>query len=110
MDFLARLTFGYSSRILPQFQCERRYTVGGLFRTADPIPQRSQIFVVERQYPNVLIKLDRIPKALLGVLHATGDARVAGRLNAIMATLGCIARALSRMASACSMPSLRLTE
>ena len=31
--------------------------------------------------PNVLIKLDRIPKALLGVLHATGDAGVTGQVE-----------------------------
>jgi hypothetical protein len=88
MDFLARLTFGYGSRILAQFQCERRDAVGGLLRASDPIPNGSQIFIVERQSANVLIKLDRIPQALLGVLHATGGARVAGKVERITATLG----------------------
>ena len=80
----SRLVFAhprYGSRILPQFQSERRDAVGGLLQASDPIPQRSQIFIVERQYPNALIKLDRIPKALFRLLNATGDTCVAGQVE-----------------------------
>ena len=57
-------------------------------QVSNPIPQGSEIFIVERQFPNILIKLDRIAKALLGVLHATGDACIAGQVESLMATFG----------------------
>ena len=59
-----------------------------LLQPSNPIPQRSEIFIAERQCPNILIKLDRIAKALLGVLHATGDTGVAGEIESNQGTLG----------------------
>ena len=38
-----------------------RWCRGKLLETADPIPQGLQIFIIERQSTNALIKLDRIP-------------------------------------------------
>ena len=32
-----------------------------LFQTVDPVPQGLQIFIFERQSPNLLIKLDHMP-------------------------------------------------
>ena len=88
MDFFVRLTFGYSSRILPRFQSERRDPVGGLLRTSDPIPQGLQIFIVDRQFPHVLIKIDRMSKALFRLFHAARDARVAGQVECDHGNLG----------------------
>jgi hypothetical protein len=54
---------------------------GSLGKVSNPIPQGSQIFIIERQLANVFIKLDRMPQALFRFLHATGDARVAGKIK-----------------------------
>ena len=49
-----------------------------LLQSADPIPQRPEIFIVNRQSPNVLIKLNGMPQASFCLLHAARDAPVAG--------------------------------
>ena len=67
-----------------------------------------QIFI-ERQSTNAVIKLDGMPEALFRLLQAARDARVAGKIEDDQATLGCIACARSRMASAFSTLSVRLT-
>jgi hypothetical protein len=52
-----------------------------LLQSADPIPQRPEIFIVNRQSPNVLIKLNGMPQASFCLLHAARDARVAGKIE-----------------------------
>jgi hypothetical protein len=50
-----------------------------LFQTADPVPKGLQIFIVKRQFSNVLIKRDGMPQANFRLFHAARDARVAGK-------------------------------
>ena len=52
-----------------------------LLQSADPIPQRPEIFIVECQSPNVLIKLDGMPQANFRLFRAARDARVAGKVE-----------------------------
>ena len=52
-----------------------------LLQTADPVPQGLQIFIVERQFPNVLIKMDRMPQVLFRLFHAARDARITGEIE-----------------------------
>jgi hypothetical protein len=50
-----------------------------LVQICDPIPQGLQIFIVKRQFSNVLIKRDGMPQANFRLFHAARDARVAGK-------------------------------
>jgi hypothetical protein len=50
-------------------------------QSADPIPQGSKVFVVERHKPNVFIKIDGLPQPDFRLFHAPGDARVAGEVE-----------------------------
>ena len=53
----------------------------GLLRASNPIPQRSQIFIVERHPANVFIKLDRMPQSLFCLLHAARNASIARKVE-----------------------------
>ena len=50
---------------------------GLLLQSADPIPQWSKIFVVERRQPNVFIKIDGMPQPNFRFLHAPRGTSVA---------------------------------
>ena len=96
----------------PRFATIRREAQGikpcRLLQASDPIPQRAEIFIVKRQSANVLIKGDGMSQPYFRLLNTAHHTRV--RLKAIIATLGCIACARSKMASAFSTPSIRRTE
>ena len=55
---------------------------------SNPIPQRSQIFIVERQFANFFIKLDRMLKTSFRFLKATSDTCVAGQVESNHGNLG----------------------
>jgi hypothetical protein len=79
MDFFARLTFGYfkaGSSI--DFNASEGI---GLFRASDPIPQGLQIFILERQSSNALIKFDRMPESFLRLFEPARDSRVARKIE-----------------------------
>ena len=57
-------------------------------QVSNPIPQGSQILIIERQLPNVLIKFDGIPQPFLCLHHAPRDARVAGKVESDYGNLG----------------------
>jgi len=52
-----------------------------LLQIGDPIPQGLQIFIVDGQFPNALIKLDGMPQANFRILEAACDTRVAGQFE-----------------------------
>ena len=51
-------------------------------------PQGLQIVIVDRQFPNLLIKLNGMPQANFRLLNAAGDARVARRIECGHGNLG----------------------
>ena len=59
-----------------------------LLQSADPIPQGSKVFVVERHKPNVFIKIDGLPQPNFRLFRTSGDARVAGEVESDYGTLG----------------------
>jgi hypothetical protein len=79
-------------------------------KPASQFPQRAEIFIVNRQSPNVLIKLNGMPQASFCLLHAASDARVAGKAERDHGNLGMYRLRTQQMASAFSTPSIRLTE
>ena len=48
---------------------------------SDPVPQSSEIFVIEGQTPNVFIKIDGMLQSCFGLLHVTRDTRIAGEIE-----------------------------
>jgi hypothetical protein len=59
--------------------CRWRIKPCRLLQASDPIPQRPEIFIVNRQSTNVFIKRDGMPQANFRLFHAARDARVAGK-------------------------------
>ena len=80
-----------------------------LLEASDPVPQGLKIFIVERKSANGFIKIHRMPEALFRLFRAARDARITGEIEGNQVTLGCNFCARSRMASAFSMLSVRLS-
>jgi hypothetical protein len=57
-------------------------------QVSNPIPQRAQILIVERQFANVIIKLDRMPQVSFRIFHPARDACVAGKVECDNGNLG----------------------
>ena len=70
------------------FNVSQGIPLEGLLQARDPIPQWLEIFIVDRQFPNVLIKVDRMPHALFRLFHAARDARIAGKVEGDHGNLG----------------------
>jgi hypothetical protein len=79
-----------------------------LLQSADPIPQRPEIFIVNRQSPNVLIKPNGTPQPTFRPFHAACDARITGKVESDHRNLGM--NGLRRHQNGFRLPSLRLTE
>ena len=72
---------------------------GEATRNRDPIPQGLQIVIVDRQFPNLLIKLNGMPQANFRLLNAASDARVARRIECDHGNLGMYGLRPQQMAS-----------
>jgi hypothetical protein len=59
-----------------------------------PTPQRSQIFIVERQPANLFIKLDRMLQVSFRILHAARNASIARKVGSAEITRSCHSRVL----------------
>jgi hypothetical protein len=83
-----------------------------LFQIGYPIPQRFQIFNVERHSSSILIEINGTPQPSLCLLSAAGGARVAGKVhqNYNIPRMNRVRLEQDWIASAISIVSDRLTE
>jgi hypothetical protein len=76
----------YLSRILPRFQFKR--AAGRLLQASDPIPQGSEILIIKRELPNVLIKFDGFLEPVPCLHYPAAHAGVSGEGESDSGNLG----------------------
>jgi hypothetical protein len=118
MDFFARLTFGYFQQDSPSISMQARGCLFlGYSKPATTSRNRSfnnpiRGFKSSSSSANprmFFIMVDCVSEALFRLFHAARDARITGKVESDHGNLGMMACARSRMASAFSTLSLRLS-
>jgi hypothetical protein len=98
---LRLLSAGYSL----DFNASEGMLLGDYFM---PAIQSHNSFRSSSSIASFRMQIDRVPQASFRLLHAAGDASIAGEVERDHGTSGCIACARNRMAFAFSRPSVRL--